>query len=71
MSPELGLSLTMLEIREIHHIIKRSSVTPSLAFQAAFATTSDDTILHLYTRKLGDPWLHGPQRLGSGETSDY
>ena len=48
MSLELGLSMTMLEIREIHHTTKRSSVTSSRAFQAAFATTSDDAIFNKF-----------------------
>jgi hypothetical protein len=42
----------MLEIRETHHMTRRSSLTPSRALQAAFATTN--SILYGFTRKLRD-----------------
>lgn len=45
MSPELGPSMTMLEILGIHLMIKRSSVTPSCDFFNTSATITN-SILH-------------------------
>lgn len=45
MSPELGPSMTMLEILGIHPMIQRSSIAPSCDFFTTSATITNN-ILH-------------------------